>query len=151
MEKKKLHSNQILLDNLNKRDFQTLFAEFNDLFNICKGLININNTSLYLRVYNLLIYALFDLIHYSGFNYICAVYGEDFADNERFYFLPKYGIIFDHIMGKYLTFEEWKTFCRDFVEKSQIYTYNITDFSLVDLSVCIDAFFEIPLPDKDIF
>lgn len=151
METKKLHTNQILLDNLNKRDFETLFTEFNDLFNIIKGLTNIKNTSLYLRVYNLLIYAVFDLIHYCSFNYICDVYGEDFTDNEKFYFLPKYGIIFDHITGKYITFAEWKTFCKDFAKKAVIYTYNVTDFSLVDLQVCIDAFFEIPLPDKDIF
>jgi len=147
----KLHSNLILWDKLNKRNFSILFTEFNDLFNIIKGLTNINNMSLYLRIYNLLIYALFDIIHYCGFGYICDIYGEDFSDNERFYFIPKYRIIFDHITGKYLTFEEWETFCKDFVKKAVIYTHNVEDFSLVDLSVCVDAFFEIPLPDKDTF
>ena len=145
---KKLHTNLILWNSLNKRDFKTLFAEFNDLFNICKGLTGKEEKSLYLRVYNLFIYALFDLIHYCGFDYICAVYGEDFSDNERFYFIPKYGIIFDHITGKYITFAEWETFCKDFAQKAKIYAYNIKDFSLIDLQVCIDAFFEIPLPKK---
>lgn len=138
----KLHYNPILWDSLNKRTFKSLFNEFNNLFNICKDLADKRNTSLYLRIYNLLIYALFDLIHYNGFEYICAEYGEDFSDNERFIFIPKYGIIFDHICGGYLTIKEWEQFCRDFIQKGDIFSINKKeDYSYIDMVVCIDAFF----------
>lgn len=145
---KKLHTNDILWNNLNKRNFQTLFNEFENLYNICKSLSEQRESSLYLKVYNLLIYSLFDLIHYCGFQYICEIYGEDFADNERFNYIPKHHIIFDHIVGKYMTFVEWESFCKDFAKRCYIYGYNINDFSEIDLKVCIEAFFEIPLPTK---
>lgn len=149
MENTKLHSNSILWNKLNERTFKNLFNEFNDLYNICKSLTEKRTSSLYLRVYNLLIYALFDLIHYCGYNYILSEYGEDFSDNERFSFIPQYNIIFDHICGQYLTFVEWEHFCKEFAQRCYIYGYTIKDFSEVDFKVCIDAFFEIPLPAKE--
>lgn len=146
----KLHSNPIIWNKLNERNFDTVFNEFTDLFNICKELANKKTSSLYLRVYNLLIYALFDLIYYcGGYNFIISEYGGDFADNERFSFVPQYDIIFDHICEKYITLAEWESFCREFYQKCHIYGYNIKDFNAVNLKVCIDAFFEIPLPVKE--
>ena len=145
---KTLHTNNILWNKLNERTFKALFNKFNNLYTICKSMEE-KNTSLYLMIYNLLIYALFDLIYYCGAEYIISEYGEDFSDNERFSFIPQYQVIFDHICGQYLTFEEWAVFCKNFIPRSYIYAYNIKDFSQVDLQVCIDAFFEISLPTKE--
>lgn len=147
MENNKLHSNPIIWNKLTERNFNNLFNEFADLFNICKSLTEKKSTTLYLRVYNLLIYALFDIIHYcGGYEFITAEYGGDFADNEKFSFIPQYHIIFDYICGQYLTFAEWEHFCREFYQRCYIYGCNIKDFSEVNLKVCIDAFFELPPP-----
>lgn len=146
---KNLHTNSILWNKLNRRTFQTLFNEFSDLYNILLNLNEKRETSLYLRIYNLFIYALFDLIYYCGYNYIISEYGEDFSDTEKFIFLPDYNVIYSPLCEKYLTFAEWETFCKEFLQRSYIYGYDKKDYSDVELKVAILAFFEIPLPIKE--